>query len=52
MYAIEIAVGGMIHVPSFMKIDTGVQAMLKLYLRNIRGCNVGITDRKIYDERH
>jgi hypothetical protein len=27
-----------------MEIDTGVQAKLKFYLRNLRGCNVGITD--------
>jgi hypothetical protein len=35
-YAIEIASCGMIYVPSFMKIGTG--------LKNLRGCNVGITD--------
>jgi hypothetical protein len=31
-------------VPSFMKIGTGVQATLRFCLRNLRGCNVGITD--------
>jgi hypothetical protein len=44
----EVAVGmascGMIYVPSFMKIDTGVQAILRFYVRSLRGCNVGITD--------
>jgi hypothetical protein len=27
IYAIEMASGGMIYVPSFVKIDTGVQAV-------------------------
>jgi hypothetical protein len=31
------------YMPSFMKIGTGLQAILKLSLRNLRGCNVGIT---------
>jgi hypothetical protein len=34
----------MIYVPSFMKIGTGVQAILRFGLRNFRGCNVGFTD--------
>jgi hypothetical protein len=47
MYAIEMAACGMIYLPSFMKIGTGVQAILRLLcLRNLRGCNVGITDRR------
>jgi hypothetical protein len=29
-----------------MKIDAGVEAVLRYYLRNLRGCNVGITDGK------
>jgi uncharacterized protein YraI len=36
--------GGIIYIPSFMKIGTGVQALLRFCLRNFRGCNVGITD--------
>jgi hypothetical protein len=36
--------GGMIYIPSFMKIDTGVQAMLRFQLRIVRNCEVGITD--------
>jgi hypothetical protein len=28
----------------FIKIDTGVQAILRTYLSNLNGCNVGITD--------
>jgi hypothetical protein len=39
----------MIDVPSFMEIFTGVQSMiLRFYLRNVRGCNVGVTDVKGY----
>jgi hypothetical protein len=33
-----------LYVPSFMKIGTGVQAILWFCLRNLRGYNVGITD--------
>jgi hypothetical protein len=45
-YAVGKASYGKIYVPSFMKIGTGVQAIFKFCLRNLRGCNVGITDRK------
>jgi hypothetical protein len=37
MYAIDMVLG-------FMKILIGVQAILRLYLRNLKGCNVDITD--------
>jgi hypothetical protein len=43
-YAVEIASCGMIYLMSFIKIGTGVQAILRFGLRNLRGCNVGITD--------
>jgi hypothetical protein len=33
-YAVEMASCGMIYVPSFMKIGTGVQAILRFYLSN------------------
>jgi hypothetical protein len=36
----------MIYIPSFMKIGTGVQAILKFFLNNLRDCNVGIIDWK------
>jgi hypothetical protein len=36
--------GCIIYLPGFMKIDTGVQAILGVCLRNLGGCNVGITD--------
>jgi hypothetical protein len=43
-YAVEIASCGMTHVPSFMKIGAGILAILLFCLRNLRGCNAGITD--------
>jgi hypothetical protein len=46
MYSVEIASCGMIHVPSFMKIGTCVQAILMFFLSNFNGCNVGITDER------
>jgi hypothetical protein len=48
MYTVEMASCGMIYsyLPSFMKIGIGVQAALRFCLRNLRGCNVGITDGK------
>jgi hypothetical protein len=47
MYAIDMASGGMIYIQSFMKIGTGVEAILRFCLRNLRGCNVGITDGRV-----
>jgi hypothetical protein len=32
------------YIPSFMKMGTGVQAVLRIYLNNFRRCNIGITD--------
>jgi hypothetical protein len=29
-----------------MKIGTGVEAMLRLFLSNLRGCNVDVTGRR------
>jgi hypothetical protein len=43
MHGVLMGSGGMICIPSFMKIGTGVQAIL-FRLRNLRCCNVGITD--------
>jgi hypothetical protein len=34
----------MLYIQSLMKIATGVQAILKVFFNNMRGCNVGITD--------
>jgi uncharacterized protein YraI len=44
MYAVEMASCCMIYIPSFMKIGTVVQAMLRFCLRNLNGCDVGIND--------
>jgi hypothetical protein len=44
MYVFEMALCGMIVLPCIMKIGTGVEAILKICLRNLRGSNVGITD--------
>jgi hypothetical protein len=38
----------MIHIPIFMKIGTGFHGILRFYLSNLKGCNVGITDGIIY----
>jgi hypothetical protein len=43
-YAVETGTGDMINVPSFMKIGKGVQAILRFGLRNLRECNVRITN--------
>jgi uncharacterized protein YraI len=43
LYAVEMASCCMIYLPSFMNIATGVQAILRFCLRNLRGCDVGIT---------
>jgi hypothetical protein len=43
MYAVEMATGK-ICIPSIMKIGTGVQAILRFCISNLRGCNFGITD--------
>jgi hypothetical protein len=43
-HSVEMALSGVMHIPSFMKIGTGVQAILRFDLRNLRGCSVGITD--------
>jgi hypothetical protein len=42
--AIEMASGGMIYIPHFMNIGRGVQAILRFYFNNARGCSVGISD--------
>jgi hypothetical protein len=44
MYAVEVASCGVIYSQRFMKIGTGVQTTLRFCLRNLRGCDVGITD--------
>jgi hypothetical protein len=41
-YATEMASSGMMYVPNFRKIGTGVQAILRFRLSNLKGGNVGI----------
>jgi hypothetical protein len=42
-YAVQMAPWVMLCLPSFMKIGTGVQAVLRFCLRNLIGCNAGNT---------
>jgi hypothetical protein len=51
MYAIDMASGGMIYLPSFMNIGTSVQAISRLFLSSLKGCNVDITDEGICEVR-
>jgi hypothetical protein len=46
MYTIDMASGGMIFLSSFMKIGIGFRSILRFCHRNVKGCNVGITDGK------
>jgi uncharacterized protein YraI len=43
-YSVKMASYDKTYSPSFMKIGTGVQVILRFCLRNLRGCNVGISD--------
>lgn len=43
--AVEVASYGIIvYIPGFTKMRIGVQTVLRFCLRNLRTCNVGITD--------
>jgi hypothetical protein len=42
--ATGLASCGVIHIPSFIQIGRGVQAIIRFGLTNLRGCNVGIAD--------
>jgi hypothetical protein len=44
IYTVEMDSDGMIYAQSFMKISTDFQALLRFCLRNLRDCNVGITN--------
>jgi hypothetical protein len=44
MYAVEMALCGMIYLPSFMKIGTGIQAVLRFCPSFLNCCNVGVTN--------
>jgi coenzyme F420-reducing hydrogenase gamma subunit len=44
-YAIEMASGGMMYIPCFMMTSsTGIRAILRIWLSNLNGCNISITD--------
>jgi hypothetical protein len=43
-HVVQMASCAMIYTPSFMKIGTGTQAILKFCLRNLRGCSIGIRE--------
>jgi hypothetical protein len=42
----------MIYIQSFIKIGTGIQAILRICLSSSRGYNIGNTEGGIYDVRH
>jgi hypothetical protein len=42
-FAVEMTSYGTITMLNFMKIGTGVQAILRFCLRNLSGCNFGST---------
>jgi uncharacterized protein YraI len=46
MNAVEMPSRDMILLPSFVKIGTGVRAILRSCLSNLNGCNVNITAGK------
>jgi hypothetical protein len=41
---VEIPSCGLINMSGSLKIGIGVQAILRYFLRYLRGCKVGITD--------
>jgi hypothetical protein len=43
---VEMASDGMIYVPSFMKINSGIQIILRLLPCQFLGCIVGTTDER------
>jgi hypothetical protein len=44
MFAFRLASCGMIYIQIFKKFDSGVQVILTICLRKLRGCNVGIIE--------
>jgi hypothetical protein len=47
--SLEMEASGLMYAPSIMKSDIGFQAILRLFLRNLRGSNIGT--RSIYFAR-
>jgi hypothetical protein len=46
-YAVEMDLGGMICIPSFVNTGKGVGGILRVCLRSSKGFNVGITADRI-----
>jgi hypothetical protein len=46
-YTIDMASYGMIYIPSFVKIDPWINAILRFLLKNLRWYNVGINEGAI-----
>jgi hypothetical protein len=46
MYTVEMASCGVIFLPSFIKIGTAVQAILRFCFKYFTGCDVDITDAR------
>jgi hypothetical protein len=45
-YVTEMGSGGKMYIPSFTRIVTGVQEILKFRFSSSTGSNVGITDER------
>jgi hypothetical protein len=45
-YAVEMDSSGMIYIPSFVRIGIGFQEILRVYLRNLKGSYVVVTDKR------
>jgi hypothetical protein len=46
--AVRVSFGGKIYIPNFMKTPPSIQAMLRLLPQHFIGCNVCVTDGRIY----
>jgi hypothetical protein len=46
IYTIEVPSCGMLFLRNFIKIGTGIQTVLRFFLRKFKGYYVGITDGK------
>jgi hypothetical protein len=44
-YTVEMASDGIMYIPSFMTFGFGIRLILRASVNNLRGCNVGFTDR-------
>jgi hypothetical protein len=44
MYVVETAQYGVIYLPSFIKIDAGIQAIWRFFLSNLNGSNAGTAE--------